>query len=81
MTFKDRYTRPVAGSAALVLIDVQRDFLRPDDAPMRSTVRARRFRQWPSWRKPSATGGSLSCMSSGYTCRMGRTSTWFAGNR
>ena len=27
MTANDRYTRPLAGSAALVLIDVQRDFL------------------------------------------------------
>jgi len=34
MTLKDRYTRPLAGSAALVLIDVQRDFY-ADDAPMR----------------------------------------------
>ena len=34
MTFEDRYTRPVADSAALVLIDVQRDFY-ADDAPMR----------------------------------------------
>lgn len=36
MTAKDRYTRPLAGSAALVLIDVQRDFLDipGDDAPM-----------------------------------------------
>jgi nicotinamidase-related amidase len=36
MTAEDRYTRPLAGSAALVLIDVQRDFLDipGDDAPM-----------------------------------------------
>jgi nicotinamidase-related amidase len=36
MTANDRYTRPLAGSAALVLIDVQRDFLDipGDDAPM-----------------------------------------------
>ena len=36
MTANDRYTRPLASSAALVLIDVQRDFLDlPDDgAPM-----------------------------------------------
>ena len=34
MTLEDRYTRPLAGSAALVLIDVQRDFY-ADDAPMR----------------------------------------------
>jgi nicotinamidase-related amidase len=34
MTLGDRYTRPLAGSAALVLIDVQRDFYL-DDAPMR----------------------------------------------
>nr|WP_255342529.1 isochorismatase family protein [Mycobacterium sp. UM_CSW] len=36
MTAKDRYTRPLAPSAALVLIDVQRDFLdMPDgDTPM-----------------------------------------------
>ncbi len=34
MTLKDRYTRPLAGSAALVLIDVQHDFY-ADDAPMR----------------------------------------------
>ncbi|HUH71432.1 MAG TPA: isochorismatase family cysteine hydrolase [Mycobacterium sp.] len=34
MTLGDGYTRPLAGSAALVLIDVQRDFYL-DDAPMR----------------------------------------------
>ena len=36
MTVGDPYTRPLAGSAALVLIDVQRDFLDipGDDAPM-----------------------------------------------
>jgi nicotinamidase-related amidase len=36
MTVGDPYTRPLAGSAALVLIDVQRDFLDMpgDDAPM-----------------------------------------------
>ena len=34
MTLDDRYTRPLADSAALVLIDVQRDFY-ADDAPMR----------------------------------------------
>jgi nicotinamidase-related amidase len=36
MTANDRYTRPLAGSAALVLIDVQRDFLDipGGDAPM-----------------------------------------------
>ena len=34
MTTEDRYTRPLANSAALVLIDVQRDFY-SDDAPMR----------------------------------------------
>jgi nicotinamidase-related amidase len=36
MTADDRYTRPLANSAALVLIDVQRDFLDTpgDDAPM-----------------------------------------------
>lgn len=36
MTANDRYTRPLAGSAALVLIDVQRDFLDIPgvDAPM-----------------------------------------------
>lgn len=36
MTADDRYTRPLAGSAALVLIDVQRDFLDIPgvDAPM-----------------------------------------------
>jgi nicotinamidase-related amidase len=36
MPANDRYTRPLAGSAALVLIDVQRDFLDipGDDAPM-----------------------------------------------
>jgi len=36
MTAKGRYTRPLAASAALVLIDVQRDFLDipGDDAPM-----------------------------------------------
>jgi nicotinamidase-related amidase len=36
MTANDRYTRPLARSAALVLIDVQRDFLDipGDDAPM-----------------------------------------------
>lgn len=34
MTLEDRYTRPLAGSAALVLIDVQCDFY-ADDAPMR----------------------------------------------
>ena len=38
MTLEDRYTRPLAGSAALVLIDVQRDFY-ADDAPMRLRVR------------------------------------------
>ncbi len=36
MTANDRYTRPLAGSAALVLIDVQRDFLDlpSNDTPM-----------------------------------------------
>jgi nicotinamidase-related amidase len=36
MIAKDRYTRPLAGSAALLLIDVQRDFLDVpgDDTPM-----------------------------------------------
>jgi nicotinamidase-related amidase len=36
MTVGDPYTRPLAGSAALMLIDVQRDFLDTpgDDAPM-----------------------------------------------
>ncbi len=34
MTVADRHTRPLAGSAALVLIDVQHDFY-ADDAPMR----------------------------------------------
>ncbi len=34
MTLEDRYTRPLAGSAALVLIDMQRVFY-ADDAPMR----------------------------------------------
>jgi nicotinamidase-related amidase len=36
MTANDHYTRPLAGSAALVLIDVQRDFLdlSGDDAAM-----------------------------------------------
>ena len=36
MTAKDRYTRPLADSAALAVIDVQRDFLDipSDDAPM-----------------------------------------------
>jgi nicotinamidase-related amidase len=34
MTREDRYTSPLASSAALVLIDVQRDFY-ADDAPMR----------------------------------------------
>ena len=34
MTVKDLYTRPIAGSAALVLIDMQRDFY-ADDSPTR----------------------------------------------
>ncbi len=34
MTLEDAYTRPIAGSAALVIIDMQRDFY-ADDSPMR----------------------------------------------
>ena len=34
MTVEERYTRPIPASAALVLIDVQRDFY-ADDAPLR----------------------------------------------
>jgi nicotinamidase-related amidase len=34
MTVEDVYTRPIAGSAALVLIDVQHDFY-ADDSPTR----------------------------------------------
>jgi|GraSoiStandDraft_43_1057313.scaffolds.fasta_scaffold1540926_1 nicotinamidase-related amidase len=83
MTANDPYTRPSAGSAALVLIDMQRDFVDMPGGDAAMSVEGTYVAIPPMgrWRRPSGSGGFRLWMQSGCTGPMGRTSTWCGADR